>query len=58
MNKVQHQIVLLIPFNIDAALLALGYFHVKIVRGKILSSLGVSDENFSTMKYFAHELNA
>ena len=41
------------------------YFHVKIVRGKIFSSLGVFDENFLTTKYFkvkfllhAHELNA
>ena len=44
-----------------------GYFRVKIVYGKIFSSLRVSDENFLTMKYFkvklqfcsvAQELNA
>ena len=30
----------------------IGYFRVKIVRGKTFLSLGVSDENFLTMKYF------
>ena len=29
-----------------------GYFHVKIVRGKIFSFLRVFDENFLTTKYF------
>ena len=43
-----------------------GYFCVKIVRGKVFLSLGESDENFLTANYFfksnfysvAHELNA
>ena len=29
-----------------------GYFRVKIVHGKIFSSLGVFDENFLTTNYF------
>ena len=29
-----------------------GYFRVEIVRGKMFSSLGVSDENFLTTKCF------
>ena len=33
-----------------------GYFRVKIVRGKIFSSLRVSDENFLTTKYFKVKL--
>ena len=33
-----------------------GYFHVKIVRGKILLSLRVSDERFLTTKYFKVKL--
>ena len=33
-----------------------GYFRVKIVRGKIFSSLGVSDENFLTTKYLKVKL--
>ena len=31
-------------------------FHVKIVCGKIFSSLGISDENFLTTKYFKVKL--
>ena len=34
----------------------IGYFHVKIVCGEIFSSLGVSDENFLTTKYFKVKL--
>ena len=33
-----------------------GYFHVKIVCGKIFSSLRVSNENFLTTKYFKVKL--
>ena len=33
-----------------------GYFHVKIARGKIFLSLGVFDKNFLTMKYFKVKL--
>ena len=33
-----------------------GYFRVKIVRGKIFLSLGVSDENFLMTKYFKVKL--
>ena len=33
-----------------------GYFRVKIVRGKIFLSLRVSDKNFSTTKYFKVKL--
>ena len=33
-----------------------GYFSVKTVCGKIFSSLGVSDENFLTNKYFKVKL--
>ena len=33
--------------------LTVGYFHVKIILGKIFSSLGVSTENFLTTKYFS-----
>ena len=32
--------------------LTIGYFCVKIVRGKIFLFLGVSDENLLTIKYF------
>ena len=33
-----------------------GYFRVKIVCGKIFSSLRVSDENFLAIKYFKVKL--
>ena len=32
-----------------------GYFRVKIVRGKIVSSLGVFEENFLTTNYFERQ---
>ena len=34
----------------------IGYFRVKVVCGKIFSSLEVSDENFLTTKYFKVKL--
>ena len=34
----------------------IGYFGVKIVRGKTFLSLGISDKNFLTTKYFKVKL--
>ena len=34
----------------------IGYFHVKIVHGKIFSSSGIFDKKFLTTKYFKVKL--
>ena len=53
------QIVIVTMINVNYCSLGkftIGYFHVKIVCGKIFSSLGISNEIFLTMKYFKVKL--
>ena len=52
----QLHIAIICSYTVVWEKFTVGYFHVKIVRGKIVSSLGVSDENFLTTKYFKIKL--
>ena len=51
-QTVTYTVAIICSYTVVWEKFTVGYFHVKIVRGKIFLSLGVSDENFFNNEVF------